>query len=62
MGKTRGSNFVPKPVSNGSDIRRILEPIGKIAIPNSGANRYQRVSVIKSHVCGAGTGRLPPAV
>jgi hypothetical protein len=33
MGKTRGSNFVPEPVPDGSDIRRISEPAGKIVIP-----------------------------
>jgi hypothetical protein len=33
MGKTHRSNFVPEPVPNGSDIRRISEPAGKIAIP-----------------------------
>jgi hypothetical protein len=33
MGKTHGSNFVPEPVPDGSDIRRISEPAGKIAIP-----------------------------
>jgi hypothetical protein len=37
MGKTHGSNFVPEPVPDGSDIRRISEPAGKIAIPNSHA-------------------------
>jgi hypothetical protein len=30
-GKTRGYKFVPEP--DGSDIRRISEPVGKIAIP-----------------------------
>jgi hypothetical protein len=33
MGKTRGSNIVPEPIPDGSDIRRISEPAGKIAIP-----------------------------
>jgi hypothetical protein len=32
-GKTHGSNFVPEPVPDGSDIWRISEPAGKIAIP-----------------------------
>jgi hypothetical protein len=33
MGKTHGSNFVPEPIPDGSDIRRISEPASKIAIP-----------------------------
>jgi hypothetical protein len=33
MGKTHGSNFVPEPIPDGLDIRRISEPASKIAIP-----------------------------
>jgi hypothetical protein len=31
--ETHGSNFMPEPESDGSDIHRISEPTGKIAIP-----------------------------
>jgi hypothetical protein len=36
MGKTRGSNFASESEPDGSDIRRISESAGKIAIPSGG--------------------------
>jgi hypothetical protein len=52
MGKTHGSNFVPERVPDGSDIRRISEPAGKIAIPNLNATEIEGEEAQKSFLRG----------